>query len=128
MQRALLILVFVSISSAQYKSRCGLENEVGMTLNKTADEIDGRYTVEWCSKLNENATEWSFKLEYIDFHNGSKQCPQSETTLRSISLSRFLTVHSAFVDKLQRPFPDCNIVSFLYYYPTLFFAYKIIVP
>ncbi|XP_073949936.1 uncharacterized protein [Choristoneura fumiferana] len=106
---ALSIFVLVSLSNAQYRSRCGLENEVGTTLKKTEDDIDGRYTVEWCSKLEDEATEWNFKMDYIDFHNGTKQCPQNDSVLVSIRLSRYLKIHSVFVEKLQRPFPDCNI-------------------
>ncbi|XP_063530344.1 uncharacterized protein LOC134741484 [Cydia strobilella] len=104
MLKAASLLFMVSTALAEITTRCG--SEIGTTFNKTEDGVEGRYTVEWCTQIPENAKLWEIQLEHTT-DNKFNVCRNNITLRQKHGMKMAFHSGPLILDITNRP--QCNI-------------------
>ncbi|XP_063378861.1 uncharacterized protein LOC134665801 [Cydia fagiglandana] len=104
MLKAASFLFMVSTAVAEITIRCG--SKIGTTFNKTEDGVEGRYTVEWCTQIPENAKLWEIQLEHTT-DNKFNVCRNNITLRQKHGMKMAFHSRPLILDITNRP--ECNI-------------------
>ncbi|XP_061729651.1 uncharacterized protein LOC133534512 [Cydia pomonella] len=121
MLKAASLLFMVLAAVAEITIRCG--SEIGTSFNKTEVGVEGRYTVEWCTQIRENAKLWELQLEHTT-DNKFNVCENNITLRQKHGMKMALHSRPLTLNITNRP--NCNITCLSKHFDAVFSScYKV---